>query len=1177
MTARSRDLAVALFAAALLTIAMAFALTAERASALLQQPPSDVTILHVEWDRAETSPGVISEGVKSVFPQSAFTEVSGKTSDFFKQASYGVFTGWTTNFGGTLKIAAPRLPSGQGGRSQPCDTRFFEDIVSRADAAAQAKGVSLGSATVYYFDEKLCAQMPDAGAEAAFMTTGKKAVMQITRTIGPTRHELVHAVGHFMKLPHADSLNCTASGARVPFSDQCTVEAAGDPYDSMGEGTGTFSAGAIKALGWLKDEQHKEDVAPVNDVRQTYALGTITDGGSITPLPTRAIRFTDGGTNFWVEFRGRTGLDATEPPFPAQGSTGVLIHKEIKAPFGREPIFQLIDLSPSTPRSDAGLKLPTQSWTNPLGRAKINFVNFTTGGAFVSIGPKPEVPPPPAEPTQTNLVVQVGWQGQSGGTKAPDAFAPQARLTEASGLASKWIGEVSSGREGWRTTYGGEITIPAPRTQFVGAGLANRCDAQTFTDINSAAEAALKAKGVDPSIFDNVVYVYNGTVCEQMPDARGTALPVAKRVVVQATGANFGAAQSGSRTLIEAVGNQRGLNHSPALVCIADADSRIPVPFSRTCITESDPYGVMGGGTGSFSAPEQDQLGWMKRPNRFDEVIRENLPGYVIAPLETVQGPTSFKRRAVFLPEGHGGFWVEYRRPIGVDAPSVSGSPENVLGLLIHREEQRQTPDGIVRSFHLIDATPGTPRSDAALPIGRRVRVGKRLFKLERADENEAEFSAVDTEGEAVNFPDPLPHPVPPSNPDPEHSLLVLNVGWESADPDASSLLEEELLDKTSYMVNGPVNQWFREVAPAGLFEDWQAYSGGNFMIASPVLPGTEGAEIECDPDAIWARAERAAEGAGLQPGRFGHVMVSLSSNPCGFAGLSHIRGRQSIVTGYAKKIIVHELGHTLGLLHAQSVRCYEGAGEARRAVTLSPVCDVTEYGDLNDVMGLGSGPFNPAFANQLGWLRNQFISLNAGNYERTFNLLPYAGQEPPIEGQMRAIRLIDGPTTLWMEWREPVGPDSGVRSGLYIRRERMAGTNLFSQLLDMTPATDGTFDAALPVGQTWVNPLGTMEITLNEGGPSGATVTIKGHSTPVGTPDVTMPDLTGDNMAEIGAELGPLGLSLNSVSALVDDCLGTSIDRVIDQNVAPGTRVFPSTKITVRMGQKPRNMSTCQ
>jgi hypothetical protein len=53
----------------------------------------------------------------------------------------------------------------------------------------------------------------------------------------------------------------------------------------------------------------------------------------------------------------------------------------------------------------------------------------------------------------------------------------------------------------------------------------------------------------------------------------------------------------------------------------------------------------------------------------------------------------------------------------------------------------------------------------------------------------------------------------------------------------------------------------------------------------------------------------------------------------------------------------------------------------------------------------------------------------------------------------------------------------------------RQIGTG--TGLLHMRPATPTLNDAALPIGATWANPLGTMKITVNWANSAGASVTV--------------------------------------------------------------------------------------
>ncbi len=63
---------------------------------------------------------------------------------------------------------------------------------------------------------------------------------------------------------------------------------------------------------------------------------------------------------------------------------------------------------------------------------------------------------------------------------------------------------------------------------------------------------------------------------------------------------------------------------------------------------------------------------------------------------------------------------------------------------------------------------------------------------------------------------------------------------------------------------------------------------------------------------------------------------------------------------------------------------------------------------------------FNAIFAKQLGWLNGQFIDMRAPATGMRL-IKPFIGSG--FSGQ-RAIRLQDGPTTLWIEYRRPIGID---------------------------------------------------------------------------------------------------------------------------------------------------------
>ncbi|HEY5843338.1 MAG TPA: PASTA domain-containing protein, partial [Mycobacterium sp.] len=193
-------------------------------------------------------------------------------------------------------------------------------------------------------------------------------------------------------------------------------------------------------------------------------------------------------------------------------------------------------------------------------------------------------------------------------------------------------------------------------------------------------------------------------------------------------------------------------------------------------------------------------------------------------------------------------------------------------------------------------------------------------------------------------------------------------------------------------------------------------------------------------------------------------------------------------------------------------------------------------------------------------WLRNQLYDFVDGVYTRTVQLRPFG--LAPAEGSMRALRLRDGGQTIWLEYRQRVGVDTGIEPGLYVHRERPTYPAA-TQLLDMAP---GQWGEDMAVGQTWINTLGYMQVTLNSATASGATVTI------ARTPrTVTVPNLRGLALAGMVPALGPVGLVYGGQTGTVEDRTCTVINRVASQMPSAGSRVIEGSSVTVKMGTRPR------
>jgi hypothetical protein len=397
--------------------------------------------------------------------------------------------------------------------------------------------------------------------------------------------------------------------------------------------------------------------------------------------------------------------------------------------------------------------------------------------------------------------------------------------------------------------------------------------------------------------------------------------------------------------------------------------------------------------------------------------------------------------------------------------------------------------------------------------------------------------------------------------PDPNRSILVLGVGWNTGYSDTSAIVDTGAPAIYANTINGRVNDWFRQSVPT--FQNWKASAGRAYRISppaftNPLLPAS------CDHNVFFKevadRAEAAARADGVNPDLYKLVVVQWQGYFCDMAGVQVGRRIGLSETTTAPQ---HELGHYLGLEHATSIACTDPGGAN---VPLSENCASTEYGDAYDLMGRGTGAFNAVYANQLGWLNNQFTDVAAGDYSASFTLRPFTG---PIR-ERRALRLRDGKATLWLEYRQQVGIDApfyngrniSATPGLVVHRE-ITNTEKgkpISQLLDMTPTQDPA-NAVLPVGQTWANPLGEMKIRVDSASPEAVTVTISSQR-------VTVPDVRGLSAAKAEAALLAAGLKPTGFQGIADPTCNY-IGVVATTSPGAGARLMPGTPVTVALGQK--------
>ncbi len=402
--------------------------------------------------------------------------------------------------------------------------------------------------------------------------------------------------------------------------------------------------------------------------------------------------------------------------------------------------------------------------------------------------------------------------------------------------------------------------------------------------------------------------------------------------------------------------------------------------------------------------------------------------------------------------------------------------------------------------------------------------------------------------------PGPLP-PKPPSGP----RMLVVNIGWETNKERTSApLAPSTLIDHVEHLRND-VNPWYQSVSPR--FKPWIVEAAGSYMIEAPTILARAECTLLSDGNFrgdLVAKGDAVAREHGFDLSAYNAIVYVWSRNVC--AGIAGFRYEKTNRVGLAAPGAArHELGHLLGLPHASLARCEDANGNF---VTLSNRCTGVEYGDTFDTMGGGSGVFNAVYQNKLGWMTGEVASVNAGDFTQSWTLKPLS--EPGLG--LRAVRLVDGPTTLWIEYRQPTGGDTprfptepGLPYGVLIHREVDGG----SQILDITPQgpfEDDYVQPGLRAGQTWENPLGEMRITVTSRSLTAATVRVSSRR-------VTVPEVRGLGADHARAVLEAARLKPVGFGPVVDHtCAFFGV--VAEQEPFANSRVFPGTAVNVAIGE---------
>ncbi len=270
-----------------------------------------------------------------------------------------------------------------------------------------------------------------------------------------------------------------------------------------------------------------------------------------------------------------------------------------------------------------------------------------------------------------------------------------------------------------------------------------------------------------------------------------------------------------------------------------------------------------------------------------------------------------------------------------------------------------------------------------------------------------------------------------------------------------------------------------------------------------------------CNTSQIATDAQNAAVAAGVNLANYTRYVYAFpQNNACGFGGASNVGGNpsQSWINGTTgpggvsldTHVIDHELGHAFGLWHSHLYDCGTTA-------TICSTPSIDEYGDLLDTMGVpqtASAHYNAFQKERLGWLNyGASPSIQTVQTSGTYTINPYelGGVGTNALKVIKSTDSVTGAKTwYYLEARQAVGFDAFLTNSTYYTQNESNGVLIHvgtdgngnaSDLLDMTPATptsNGWFDPALAVGQSFQDAAAGVTFTTESVTSSGGSVSIQ-------------------------------------------------------------------------------------
>ncbi|MBK8090761.1 MAG: cadherin-like beta sandwich domain-containing protein [Verrucomicrobiaceae bacterium] len=232
----------------------------------------------------------------------------------------------------------------------------------------------------------------------------------------------------------------------------------------------------------------------------------------------------------------------------------------------------------------------------------------------------------------------------------------------------------------------------------------------------------------------------------------------------------------------------------------------------------------------------------------------------------------------------------------------------------------------------------------------------------------------------------------------------------------------------------------------------------------------------------VQNHAIQIAKSMGYNNGSYNMWAVRWSGGPGSYGGSASVGGAGMRMKSSSSGTFLHELGHNLGVWHANYWRTTPPSvtGPGNNA----------EYGNTFDVMGSSgsSGQYTASFKNTLSWMPpEQYWNVTSSGLYR-ISQTDASIADPSLRYALRLRR--DAERDFWAEFRLRHTTNVGFTNGLMMTFDQwglggiggsggapLNGSNRGAQLLDMTPGsfgngiTDTRNDSALWMGRTFSDP----------------------------------------------------------------------------------------------------------